>query len=134
MGLVSEFKEFAMKGSVIDLAVGVVIGAAFGSIVSAMVEKVFMPIAGWAMAGVDLASRSYTLPSKIEGQPAAEIGYGAVIQAAIEFVIVAFAIFMVVKVINSARRKQEEAPEDEPTPVDVGLLTEIRDLLKSRPM
>lgn len=130
MGLISEFKEFAMKGSVIDLAVGVVIGAAFGSIVSSMVEKVFMPLAGWAMAGVDLSSLSYTLPAAVEGQPSAEIGYGAVIQAAIEFLIVAFAIFIVVKMINSAKKKEEAKPEA--PAADIVLLTEIRDSLKAR--
>jgi len=130
MGLVSEFKEFAMKGSVIDLAVGVVIGAAFGSIVKAMVDKVFMPVAGWLMAGIDLSEMSAELPGAVEGQEPAQIGYGAVIQAAIEFIIVAFAIFVVIKIINSAKKKEEAAPAA--PAADIVLLTEIRDSLKAR--
>ena len=130
MGMISEFKEFAMKGSVIDLAVGVVIGAAFGGIVKALVDNIFMPVAGWVMAGVDLSGLSYTLPAAIEGQPSAEIGYGVVIQAALNFLIVAFCIFIVVKVINSAKKKEEAKPAA--PAADIALLTEIRDSLKAR--
>ncbi len=130
MGMVAEFKEFAMKGSVVDLAVGVVIGAAFGGIVKAMVDNIFMPVAGWLMAGVDLSEMAVELPSAIEGQDPATIGYGVVIQAALNFLIVAFAIFIVIKLINSAKKKEEAAPAA--PAADIALLTEIRDALKAR--
>ncbi|MEE9404917.1 MAG: large-conductance mechanosensitive channel protein MscL [Algisphaera sp.] len=128
--MIAEFKEFAMKGSVVDLAVGVVIGAAFGKIISSVVEKVFMPLAGWAMAGVDLSKLSFVLPAAVEGQEPAEIGYGVAIQAGIEFLIVAMALFIVIKLVNSAKKKEEAAPAA--PAADIVLLTEIRDSLKSR--
>jgi len=130
MGMISEFKDFAMKGSVVDLAVGLVIGAAFSGIVKALVDSVIMPIAGWLMAGIDLSKMGIELPAAIEGQEPAMIGYGMVIQAALNFLIVAFAIFIVVKMINSAKKKEEEAPAA--PAADIALLTEIRDSLKAR--
>ncbi|GGK13069.1 large-conductance mechanosensitive channel protein MscL [Luteimonas terricola] len=136
MGMMSEFKEFAMRGNVIDLAVGVVIGAAFGKIVTVLVDSVIMPPIGWLIGGVDFSELAYTLEeagvdAAGEVVPAVAIGYGEFINALIQFIIVAFAIFMVVKAINRLNRKPEEAPAapEEPSE-DVMLLREIRDSLK----
>lgn len=136
MGMISEFKEFAMRGNVIDLAVGVVIGAAFGKIVTALVDKVIMPPLGLAIGGVDFSDLAITLKDASvdaagEVVPAVQIAYGEFINATIQFVIVAFAIFLVVKAINRIHKKPEEAPA-EPTE-DVLLLREIRDELKRQP-
>jgi len=137
MGIMSEFKEFAMRGNVIDLAVGVVIGAAFGKIVTALVENVIMPPIGLLIGGVDFSELSITLKEATvdaagEAVPAVEIGIGLFLNALIQFVIVAFAIFMLVKVINRLKRKPEEAAPAAPEPPseDVLLLREIRDALK----
>ncbi|HEY4530495.1 MAG TPA: large-conductance mechanosensitive channel protein MscL [Luteimonas sp.] len=137
MGMMSEFKEFAMRGNVIDLAVGVVIGAAFGKIVTALVENVIMPPIGLLIGGVDFSELSITLKEATvdaagEAVPPVEIGIGLFLNSLIQFVIVAFAIFMVVKVINRLKRKPEEAAPaaPEPPPEDVLLLREIRDALK----
>ena len=136
MGMISEFREFAMRGNVIDLAVGVVIGAAFGKIVTALVVKVIMPPIGWLIGGVDFSDLSITLreagvDAAGEAVPAVVIGIGEFLNTCIQFVIVAFAIFVVVKLINKLHRKPEAAP-DAPAE-DVELLREIRDLLKSQP-
>ena len=133
MGMLTEFKEFAMRGNVIDLAVGVVIGAAFGKIVTALVDNVIMPPIGLLIGGVDFSELAITLKEASvdaagEVIPAVQIGYGAFINALIQFIIVAFAIFMVVKAINRMHKKPEEAPT-EPSE-DVLLLREIRDSLK----
>ncbi|MCR8713971.1 large-conductance mechanosensitive channel protein MscL [Stenotrophomonas indicatrix] len=133
MGMLTEFKEFAMRGNVIDLAVGVVIGAAFGKIVTALVEKIIMPPLGMLIGKVDFSQLAWTLsPASIgpDGKeiPAVMIGYGDFINTLIQFVIVAFAIFLVIKVINRLSRKQEAAPA---APAEeVVLLREIRDSLK----
>lgn len=133
MSLLKEFKEFAVKGNVIDLAVGVVIGAAFGKIVSSLVADVIMPAMGLLMGGVDLTGLSVSLPSVMEGQKPAVLKYGAFVQTIIDFTIIAFAIFMLVKGINRFKRKQEEAPAAPPEPsAEEKLLTEIRDLLKAQ--
>lgn len=130
MGMMKEFKEFAMKGNVVDMAVGIVIGGAFGKIVSALVEKIIMPITGYLTAGVDFATLKATLPAAMEGQKPAEIGYGGFIQAIIDFVIVAFAIFLVIRMMNKMKAKEEVTPAQPPKPtVEVQLLTEIRDSL-----
>ncbi|MHC1654032.1 large-conductance mechanosensitive channel protein MscL [Stenotrophomonas maltophilia] len=133
MGMLTEFKEFAMRGNVIDLAVGVVIGAAFGKIVTALVEKIIMPPLGLLIGKVDFSELAWTLsPARLgpDGKeiPAVVIGYGDFINTLIQFVIVAFAIFVVVKAINRLSRKKEAAPAA--TPEDVLLLREIRDSLK----
>ncbi len=130
MGFFSEFKEFAMRGNVMDMAVGIVIGAAFKDIVTALVDKIIMPITGALSGGADLSDRSTTLdvPALPEGVEAPVIGWGAFAQATIDFIIVAFAIFCVVKMVNSLKKKQEEAPAK--TPEDIELLREIRDSLK----
>ena len=136
MGMISEFKEFAMRGNVIDLAVGVVIGAAFGKIVTALVDNVIMPPIGLLIGGVDFSDLAITLKQASvdaagEVVPAVEIGYGTFLNALIQFIIVAFAIFMVVKAINRLNRKEEAAPEAPAEPSeDVLLLREIRDSLK----
>ena len=133
MGMMSEFKEFAMRGNVIDLAVGVVIGAAFGKIVTALVDKVIMPPIGLLIGGVDVSRLSIVLKEATvdaagKEVPAVVLAYGEFINALIQFVIVAFAIFLVVKAINRMRKPAEEAPAA--TPEDVLLLREIRDSLK----
>ena len=136
MGMVSEFKEFAMRGNVVDLAVGVVIGAAFGKIVASLVNDIIMPSVGFLVGGVnfnDLAIELKAASVDAAGTaiPAVVIGYGAFIQTIVDFTIIAFAIFVAVKVINSLKRKQEEAPAVPAEPSEeVKLLTEIRDALK----
>ena len=135
MGMMSEFKEFAMRGNVIDLAVGVVIGAAFGKIVSVLVDNVIMPPIGLLIGGVDFSNLAITLKEASvdaagEAVPAVVIGYGEFINALIQFIIVAFAIFMVVKAINRMSRKPEEPAAPEAPSEDVLLLREIRDALK----
>ena len=136
MGMMTEFREFAMRGNVIDLAVGVVIGGAFGKIVSALVDKVIMPPIGVLIGGVDFASlgiilKQASVDAAGKPVPAVVLGYGEFLNAIIQFVIVAFAIFMVVKAINAVHKKPEPAPEaPAATPEDIALLREIRDLLK----
>lgn len=136
MSFVKEFKDFAVKGNVVDMAVGIIIGAAFGKIVTSMVSDIFMPPIGWLIGGVDFSDLAVTLPSVIEGKPAVTVAYGKFIQTVIDFTIVAFAIFMMVKGINRIKKKQEEeaaAPAEPPKPSNEEvLLTEIRDLLKQR--
>lgn len=133
-----EFKEFAMKGSVIDLAVGVVIGGAFGKIVTSLVNDLIMPILSVLTAGLSFADLKYVITpaSKDQaGNAIAEVAirYGSFIQNIIDFLIIAFSIFLAVKLINKARKKQEplQEPAPAPTPTETELLTEIRDLLKS---
>lgn len=136
MSLFTEFKEFAARGNAIDLAVGVVIGAAFGKIVTALVDKVIMPPIGLLIGGVDFSKLAYTLKAAnvdAAGKevPAVVMAYGEFINAILQFVIVAFAIFLVVKAINRMHKQPEAAPAaPPPTPEDVQLLREIRDLLK----
>jgi large conductance mechanosensitive channel len=138
MGMISEFKQFAMRGNVIDLAVGVVIGGAFGKIVGVLVDKVLMPPIGMLIGGVDFSHWVITLKAASidtlgKEVPAVAIGIGEFLNAIVQFLIVAFAIFMVVKAINASQRKQEEAPAAPAPPSDeIKLLTEIRDALKAR--
>lgn len=133
MGMLKEFKEFAMKGSVVDLAVGVVIGAAFGKITKTFVAAIITPIVGYLTGGVDVAEWKYTLqvPELAKGMTPPTLAYGELIQVLIDFIIIAFAIFMAIKAMNSMKKKEEEAPaEPEKTPEDIQLLREIRDALK----
>ena len=135
MSFVKEFKEFAVRGNVVDMAVGIVIGAAFGKIVSSLVADVFMPPIGWLIGGVDFSDLAVTLPALIEGREPVLIAYGKFIQTVLDFTIVAFAIFMVIKGLNRMKRKEEAAPAPaaEPAPSkEELLLTEIRDLLKQK--
>lgn len=139
MGFLKEFKEFAVRGNVMDMAVGIIIGGAFGKIVSSLVSDVIMPPIGALLGGVDFSGLKLTVKSAVpasEGQAAVDavtINYGSFINTVIDFVIIAFAIFVVIKFMNAAKRKEAEAPKPPPEPpADVKLLGEIRDLLKSR--
>jgi large conductance mechanosensitive channel len=133
MSMVKEFKEFAMRGNVIDMAVGIVIGGAFTKIVTSLVNDVIMPPLGLLIGGVNFTSLKATLGLPLEGKEPVTINYGNFIQVMVDFVIVAFAIFLLVKGINSLKRKQEAAPAAPPAPTkDQVLLAEIRDLLKAR--
>lgn len=135
MSVVKEFKEFAMRGSVVDLAVGVVIGGAFGRIVSSLVDDVIMPPIGYITGGVDFGQLKWVLKAANEAQGVEEvsIAYGNFINSIVQFLIVAFCIFLLIKVINSMKRKEEAAPEAPPAPSkEEVLLTEIRDLLKNK--
>jgi large conductance mechanosensitive channel len=133
MSMIKEFREFAVKGNVVDMAVGIIIGAAFGKIVSSLVGDVVMPPIGVLLGGVDFSSLAITVKQATEGAPAVVIGYGKFIQTVVDFTIVAFAMFVVIKAINAVKRKEEEAPKApaEP-PAQEKLLMEIRDLLKQR--
>jgi large conductance mechanosensitive channel len=136
MGLLTEFKSFAMRGNVVDLAVGVVIGAAFGKIVGALVDQVIMPPIGLLVGGVDFSAWALTLrEASVDAAgkaiPAVQIGIGAFFNTIIQFTIVAFAIFLVIKAMNRMVKKEEAAPAaPAPPSPEVVLLTEIRDLLR----
>ncbi|RUM36060.1 MAG: large conductance mechanosensitive channel protein MscL [Desulfobulbus sp.] len=130
MGMLKEFKEFAVKGNVVDMAVGIIIGAAFGKIVSSFVADVIMPPIGLLLGGVDFSNLAITLKAAAGDAPAVVLRYGKFIQSVVDFAIVAFAIFLVVKAMNSMKKKEEEAPA-EPPKQEI-LLTEIRDLLKEK--
>ena len=138
MSMASEFKEFIAKGNVIYLDVAVVIGAAFGKIVTAFVDKIIMPPIGLLIGGVDFSKwaiilKDATVNAAGEAVPAVAIGIGEFLNTLIQFVIIALAVFMVVKAINKATKKENPAAAAEPTiPADVTLLTEIRDLLRNR--
>ncbi len=133
MGMMKEFKEFAVKGNVVDMAVGIIIGAAFGKIVSSFVGDVIMPPIGVLLGGVEFSRLAFTVKEAVGGAPAVVIGYGKFIQTVIDFTIIAFAVFVVVKAINSLKRKEEETPKaPPPPPAQEVLLAEIRDLLKER--
>ncbi len=130
-----EFKEFAMRGSVVDLAVGVVIGGAFGKIVTSLVNDVIMPPIGFLTGGIDFSEMKYVIQSGDEANGIAEtaIAYGNFINVVIEFLIIAFCIFLVIKGLNSLKRKEEEPPAAAPEPSkEEVLLTEIRDLLRAK--
>lgn len=128
MSMMKEFKEFAMKGNVVDMAVGIIIGVAFGKIISSFVGDVLMPPIGLMLGGLDFSNLALTLKAGSEGVEPVMLKYGVFINTVIDFLIVAFAIFMVIKGLNSMKKKQVEAPVA--PPADVVLLTEIRDLLK----
>jgi large conductance mechanosensitive channel len=135
MGMVKEFKEFAMKGNMMDMAVGIIIGAAVGKIVSSVVADVLMPPLGLLLGGVNFAALKLTLKEAVGNTAAVTLNYGAFLQTVVDFVIVAFAIFLMIRGINSMRKKQEEAPAaPAPPPNQEVLLAEIRDLLKNRPL
>ncbi len=131
-----EFRDFAMRGNVVDLAVGVIIGAAFGAIVTSLVSDIIMPLVGVATGGVDFSALAYVLkPASVgvDGKEVAAVAvsYGKFLNFVITFLIVAFAMFLVVKGMNNMKKKQEEAPAaPAPPPEEVVLLTQIRDLLK----
>ena len=131
MSMMSEFKDFAMRGNVVDMAVGIVIGGAFGKIVSSFVSDVLMPPIGMLMGGVDFSDLSVVLQEAVGEAAAVTLNYGSFIQTVVDFVIIAFAIFMVIKAMNNMKKKEEVAPAEPPKPsAEVELLTEIRDSLK----
>ena len=131
MGFISEFKEFAMKGNVMDMAVGVIIGGAFGKIVSSLVDDILMPIVGMITGNIDFTSLAFQIG---DGEEAAVLKYGNFIQNTVDFIIVAFCIFLMLKAINKMNRKKEEpeAPAAPAGPTQEELLAEIRDLLKTK--
>jgi large conductance mechanosensitive channel len=135
MSMLQEFKAFAMRGNVMDMAVGIVIGGAFGKIVSSLVSDVIMPPIGMLTGGIDFSAMKWVLKPADDSDPKHKIAevainYGSFINTIITFIIVAFAIFMVIKLMNRLQQKKEEAPAA--PPADVALLTEIRDLLKNK--
>ncbi|MFO7575640.1 MAG: large-conductance mechanosensitive channel protein MscL [Bacteroidales bacterium] len=135
MGFVKEFKEFAVKGNVIDMATGIIIGVAFGKIVTSVVNDVLMPPIGLAMGKVDFKDLKIVLQKATPDVAEVSINYGMFLQTAIDFIIVAFLIFLLIKGINRLRRKEEAAPEPPAVPVpskEEVLLSEIRDILKAR--
>jgi large conductance mechanosensitive channel len=133
MGLAAEFREFAVRGNVVDLAVGVIIGGAFGKIVSSLVADVVMPPLGLLVGGVNFTGLKITLKEAEGAATAVTLNYGNFLQTVLDFTIVAFAIFMMIKAINRLKRKQEAAPAAPPAPTKEELLLgEIRDILKAR--
>lgn len=133
MGMLQEFKEFAVKGNVVDMAVGIIIGVAFGKIVSSFVADVIMPPIGLLIGGVDFSDLAITLQEATADAEAVTLGYGVFLQSVIDFIIIAFAIFIAVKAINRLKRKEEAAPAPPPGPSnEEKLLAEIRDLLKQK--
>jgi large conductance mechanosensitive channel len=129
MGMAKEFREFVMRGNVLDLAVGVVIGAAFGKIVSSLVGDVIMPPIGVLLGGVDFSQIGWGLKPAVGDKPAVVLGIGKFIQAIVDFLVIAFVIFLVVKVVNRMKREEPPPAPAGPTPTE-RLLTEIRDLLR----
>ena len=136
MGMMKEFKEFAMRGNVVDMAVGIVIGGAFGKIVSSFVGDVLMPPIGMLLGGMDFSKLAFELqPASVGADgtevPAVMLNYGTFVSTVIDFIIIAFAIFMVIKAMNSMKKKEEAAPAAPPEPSnEEKLLTEIRDALR----
>jgi large conductance mechanosensitive channel len=136
MSILKEFKEFAVKGNVVDMAVGIIIGAAFGKIVTSLVNDVVMPVMGVITGGIDFSERALVLREAAGDIPATTLNYGMLVQVTLNFIIVAFAIFLLVKGINHLKRKEEakaEEPAAAPAPSrEEVLLSEIRDLLKAQ--
>ena len=135
MGMMKEFKEFAAKGNMLDMAVGIIVGAAFGKIITSLVGDVLMPPIGLIIGGVDFKTLKLTLKQAVGDTAAVTMNYGVFIQTIVDFLIVAFAIFLLIKGVNAMRKKKEEAPAAPAAPSNQEvLLGEIRDLLKSRPI
>jgi large conductance mechanosensitive channel len=133
MGMLSEFKAFAMRGNVVDMAVGVIIGGAFGKIVGSMVSDVMMPFIGLATGGISFAEQKLVLKAKTETASEVTLNYGTLIDAIVNFVIIAFCLFMVIKAMNASKKKEAAVPAAPPAPPrQETLLEEIRDLLKKR--
>jgi len=133
MSMMKEFKTFAVKGNMIDMAVGIIIGAAFGKIIASLVNDVIMPPIGLMLGGMNFTALKVTLKEAVGEQAAVTLNYGNFIQTAVDFLIIALVIFMVVKSINRMKRKEEAAPAAPPArPKEEVLLTEIRDLLKAK--
>ena len=133
MSMIQEFKTFAMRGNVVDMAVGIIVGGAFGKIVSSFVADVIMPPIGILIGGVDFSNLAIVIKEAAGDAAAVTINYGAFIQTVLDFTIIAFAIFMAIKAMNSLKKKKEDAPEEPPAPSnEETLLTEIRDLLRQK--
>lgn len=133
MKIIQEFKSFAMKGNVVDMAVGIIIGAAFGKIVSSMVNDIIMPPLGLLIGGVNFTDLKFVMKAATETSPAVTLNYGNFLQVIFDFIIVAFAVFMVIKAMNAAKHKQEATPAAPPAPSkEEVLLSEIRDILKNK--
>ena len=135
MGLLKEFKEFISKGNVIDLAVGVIIGASFGKIITSLVDDIIMPPLGYILGGIDFAQKKWVLVPEDTTTKITEVAirYGNFINILIQFLIIAFCIFSVIRLINSLKRKEEAAPETPHVPTkEEALLVDIRDILKSQ--
>jgi large conductance mechanosensitive channel len=133
MSMIKEFKTFAMRGNVVDLAVGIIIGAAFGKIVTSLVGDVLLPPIGMLVGGLDFSQFAITLKQAADGAPAVVLRYGAFLNTIIDFIIVALAIFLLIRGINTMKKKEEEAPAaPAPPSASETLLAEIRDLLKKR--
>jgi large conductance mechanosensitive channel len=142
MSFISEFKQFAMRGNVVDMAVGIIIGGAFGKIVSSVVNDIVMPPIGVMVGGVDFKDLSFTLKSAVMGEtgevitPAVTLNYGNFLQTTFDFIIIAFAIFMMIKAMNKMKKKDDAVPAAPPAPPEPSneekLLSEIRDLLKNK--
>jgi large conductance mechanosensitive channel protein len=130
--MLKEFKEFALKGNVVDLAVGVIIGAAFGKIVTSLVEDILMPILGILIGGVNFSDLKIVITPASGDTAEAALRYGAFIQSIFDFVIIAFSIFMFIKLLNSFKKKEEKKVEEKQPEENIVLLTEIRDLLKEK--
>ena len=131
MSMIQEFKQFAMKGNVVDMAVGIIIGAAFGKIVSSFVNDIIMPPLGILIGGVDFSDLAIVLKEAVGEAPAVSINYGSFIMTVIDFLIIAIAIFVAIKAMNAMKKQEEEAPSEPPKPSNEEvLLAEIRDLLK----
>lgn len=128
-----EFKEFAVRGNVLDMAVGVIIGGAFGKIVSSMVNDIIMPLIGIVTGKIDISALALTIPSPTQGAEPIMVKYGMFLQNTLDFIIIVFCIFIFIKFINNFKKKKEEAPAAAPAPsAEEVLLTEIRDLLKNK--
>lgn len=133
MSMLKEFREFAVKGNVVDMAVGIIIGAAFGKIISSLVGDVVMPPIGVLLGGVDFSNLSIVVQEAVDKKPAVAISYGKFLQTVIDFSIIAFAMFMAIKIMNSLKKKEEAAPAAPAAPTSQELLlAEIRDLLKDK--
>ena len=133
MKIIQEFKSFAMKGNVVDMAVGIIIGAASGKIVSSMVNDIIMPPLGLLIGGVNFTDLKFVMKAATETNPAVTLNYGNFLQVIFDFMIVAFAVFMVIKAINAAKQKQEATPPAPPAPSkEEILLTEIHDILRNK--
>ncbi|NLA24541.1 MAG: large-conductance mechanosensitive channel protein MscL [Bacteroidales bacterium] len=137
MKIVKEFKEFAMRGNVIDMAVGIIIGAAFGKIVSSLVDDIIMPPIGYLLGGVNFSDLSIVIKEAVGDMPAVTLNYGSFIQVVLDFLIIAFAIFMVIKAMNAAKKKKEveeekveETPAEPEASIEQQLLSEILEQLK----
>lgn len=133
MKMLKEFQQFAMRGNVVDMAVGIIIGAAFGKIITSLVEDIIMPPIGYIMGGMDFSNLKLVIKEAADNAPAVAIKYGVFINVVINFTIVAFAMFMLINAMNQLKKKEEAAPSAPPKPSNQELLlTEIRDILKRK--